>query len=156
ATVFTIGTLSLAGIPFFGGYISKEGILGASFGAHQTGPFVLLMIVAFLTAFYMFRVVFLAFFATPAGPPFRGAGCSRTSVPHGSDGHHANSPAEAGHDVPHDPPMTMLLPLWILAVLSLAVGVYSTLTGHVPIVAAAEHEAAPGWLTLAAIGVAIA
>src|SRR6185369_1596242 len=99
---------------------------------HQTGPFILLMIVAFLTAFYMFRVVFLAFFGGPA-----------KAGPH--DSHHA----------PHDPPFTMLLPLWILAFLSLAVGIYSTFTGHVPIVAAAEHEAAPGWLTPAAIGVAL-
>src|SRR5258707_6378245 len=62
ATVFIIGTLSLAGIPLFGGYLSKEEILGAVWGAHLTGPFALLMLVAFLTAFYMFRVVFLAFF----------------------------------------------------------------------------------------------
>ena len=33
--------------------------------------------------------------------------------------------------------MTMMLPLWILALLSLVVGVYSTFTGHVPITAAA-------------------
>jgi NADH-quinone oxidoreductase subunit L len=133
AMVFVIGTLSLAGIPLFAGYVSKEGILGATLGGHQTGPFVLLMIVAFLTAFYMFRVVFLAFFAGPA-----------------EAGHYDS------HHAPHDPPFTMLLPLWILAFLSLIVGVYSTFTGHVPVVAAAEHEAAPGWLTPAAIGVAIA
>ncbi|HEY1306721.1 MAG TPA: NADH-quinone oxidoreductase subunit L [Vicinamibacterales bacterium] len=154
ATVFIIGTLSLAGIPFFAGYVSKEGILGASFGAHQTGPFVLLMIVAFLTAFYMFRVVFLAFFATPAPQAVVVSGFSRTSV--ADVGHHEDGPAKAGHSVePHDPPMTMLLPLWILAALSLVVGVYSTIAGHVPVVAAAEHETAPGWLTPAAIGVAI-
>jgi len=143
AMVFVIGTLSLAGIPLFAGYISKEGILGATLGGHQTGPFIMLMIVAFLTAFYMFRVVFLAFFA---GPP---KGGPHESGPH--DGHHA----------PHDPPFTMLLPLWILAFLSLVVGVSSTVVGRVllfgPGVAeAAEHEAAPGWLTPAAIGVAIA
>jgi NADH-quinone oxidoreductase subunit L len=62
AIVFVIGTLSLAGIPLFGGFLSKEEILGATLAGHQTGPFVLLMTVAFLTAFYMFRVVFLAFF----------------------------------------------------------------------------------------------
>jgi NADH-quinone oxidoreductase subunit L len=61
ALVFVAGTLSLAGIPLFGGFLSKEEILGATLAGHQTGPFVLLMIVAFLTAFYMFRVVFLAF-----------------------------------------------------------------------------------------------
>ena len=66
AIVFIIGTLSLAGIPFFGGFLSKEEILGAVWAGGLTGPFVLLMLVAFLTAFYMFRVVFLAFFGTPA------------------------------------------------------------------------------------------
>src|SRR5919201_2327633 len=66
ALVFIVGTLSLAGIPVFGGYVSKEEILGAVWGAHLTGPFVLLMLVAGLTAFYMFRVVFLAFFGTPS------------------------------------------------------------------------------------------
>src|SRR4029077_286060 len=66
ATVFIVGTLSLAGIPFFGGYLSKEEILGAVWSGGLAGPFALLMIVAFLTAFYMFRVVFLAFFGTPA------------------------------------------------------------------------------------------
>jgi NADH-quinone oxidoreductase subunit L len=155
ATVFTIGTLSLAGIPLFAGYISKEGILGASMAAHQTGPFVLLLIVAFLTAFYMFRVVFLAFFAAPAAEAVVVSGFSRTSVPHG--GHPvAHGPAEAGHHVPHDPPMTMLLPLWILALLSLVVGVYSTFTGHVPLGASSEHEEAAAWLTPVAISVAVA
>jgi NADH-quinone oxidoreductase subunit L len=137
AMVFVIGTLSLAGIPLFAGYVSKEGILGATLGGHMTGPFILLMIVAFLTAFYMFRVVFLAFYAGPAK-----AG-------------HDDSPHDHHHE-PHDPPFTMLLPLWILAFLSLAVGIYSTFTGHVPIVAAAEPETAPGWLTPSAIGVALA
>jgi len=66
---------------------------------------------------------------------------------------------DTGHHVPHsphDPPMTMLLPLWILALLALVVGVYSTFTGHVPITAATEHEGAPSWLTPAAIVVALA
>jgi NADH-quinone oxidoreductase subunit L len=151
ALVFIIGTLSLAGIPFFGGYISKEGILGASIG-HQTGPFLLLMIVAFLTAFYMFRVVFLAFFASPA--PTVVSGFSRTHHGPAKAGHY--SAAEGGHHSPHDPPMTMLLPLWLLAVLSLGVGLYSTFTGHVPGVTVAEHEGAPGWLAPSAIAVAVA
>jgi NADH-quinone oxidoreductase subunit L len=132
AAVFVIGTLSLAGIPLFAGFLSKEEILGATLAGHQTGPFVLLMIVAFLTAFYMFRVVFLAFFAV------------------GHDHAHA----------PHDPSPVMKLPLWLLALLSLAVGIYSTVTGHVlqfgaAAEGAAEHVA-PGWLTPAAVGVAMA
>jgi NADH-quinone oxidoreductase subunit L len=149
ALVFAIGTLSLAGIPFFGGYLSKEEILGATLAGHQTGPFALLIVVAFLTAFYMFRVVFLAFFASPV-----------------TAGHYAyTGPAEAGHyddprHAPHDPPAVMMLPLWVLAALSLAVGVYSTAAGRVlqfgPGAEGAGEHVAPAWLTPAAVGVAIA
>jgi len=146
AIVFVIGTLSLAGIPLFGGFLSKEEILGATLAGHQTGPFVLLMIVAFLTAFYMFRVVFLAFFASPA-----------------QAGHYAYTGPAGGHDdgghhaAPHDPPAVMMLPLWILALLSLGVGLYSTISGHILQFGPAEGEhTAPAWLTPAAVGVAIA
>ncbi len=62
AIVFIVGTLSLAGIPLFAGFLSKEEILGSVWAGGLVGPFALLMLVAFLTAFYMFRVVFLAFF----------------------------------------------------------------------------------------------
>jgi NADH-quinone oxidoreductase subunit L len=149
ALVFVIGTLSLAGIPLFGGFLSKEEILGATLARHQTGPFVLLMVVAFLTAFYMFRVVFLAFFASPA-----------------KAGHYAyTGPAKAGHEddshhAPHDPPAVMMLPLWVLALLSLGVGIYSTTTGHFlqfgPGAEGAREHVAPVWLTPGAVGVAIA
>jgi NADH-quinone oxidoreductase subunit L len=84
------------------------------------------MIVAFLTAFYMFRVVFLAFFGTP---------------PAHSHGHETH---------PHDPPAAMALPLWILAALSMTVGIYFTFTHP-------ETEFTnPGWLMPAAVGTAVA
>ncbi|HLG59878.1 MAG TPA: NADH-quinone oxidoreductase subunit L [Vicinamibacterales bacterium] len=136
AIVFLIGTLSLAGIPLFGGFLSKEEVLGAVLAGDRIGPFVLLMIVAFLTAFYMFRVVFLAFFAGPA-----------------KAGHYVE---RGGHHAPHDPPASMLLPLWVLAILSMVVGVYSTLTGHILSFGPTEGEHAPAWLTPAAVGVAVA
>ena len=128
AIVFLVGTLSLAGIPLFGGFLSKEEILGAVWAGGLTGPFVLLMVVAFLTAFYMFRVVFLAFFATP--------------------------PA---HDTrPHDPPMTMALPLWVLAALSLGVGLYFTVAGPaLPFGPAGPEFESPAWLMPTAVGAAV-
>jgi NADH-quinone oxidoreductase subunit L len=170
AIVFVIGTLSLAGIPLFGGFLSKEEILGATLAGHQTGPFVLLMIVAFLTAFYMFRVVFLAFSATPAaaghyvnaGPGTVVSGFSRThDGPPAASATGASAPKEGGyHDAPHDPPAAMMLPLWVLALLSLGVGIYSTAVGGVlqfgPGAEGGAEHAAPGWLTPAAVGVAIA
>ena len=134
--VFLIGTLSLAGIPFFGGYLSKEEILGASLAGGMTGPFVLLMVVAFLTAFYMFRVVFLAFFAGPSSSPRLAVGATLAS-PH-------------AHHAPHDPPVSMALPLWILAVLSMVVGIYFTLIHGEP------EFTSPGWLMPTAVGVALA
>jgi NADH-quinone oxidoreductase subunit L len=152
AAVFVIGTLSLAGIPFFGGFLSKEEILGSVWAGKLVGPFALLMLVAFLTAFYMFRVVFLAFFGTPAvRPAVAVAGFS----PLPGVGHHAD---HGSHE--HDPPSPMLLPLWILALLSMAVGFYTTLGGQVPSFGPAEgttaEHAAPIWLTPAAVGVAVA
>ena len=173
AIVFVIGTLSLAGIPLFGGFLSKEEILGATLAGHQTGPFVLLMTVAFLTAFYMFRVVFLAFFAVRAthASPLHVAAGPANHLRQGSGGPpklqakaeagHYDGPPEAGHhDTPHDPPAVMMLPLWVLAVLSLGVGIYSTTLGHFlqfgPGAEGAAEHAAPGWLTPAAVGVAIA
>ena len=39
AIVFVVGTLSLAGIPLFGGFLSKEEILGAVWAGGLVGPF---------------------------------------------------------------------------------------------------------------------
>ncbi|MBF8301657.1 MAG: nuoL [Acidobacteria bacterium] len=126
AVVFLVGTLSLAGIPFFGGFLSKEEVLGAVWAGGLTGPFVLLMVVAFLTAFYMFRVVFLAFFgASDVGRGFTPREAGREGPPYESDAHRESPPYGPGVH-PHDPPMTMALPLWILAGLSMAVGIYFT------------------------------
>jgi len=136
AIVFVVGTLSLAGIPLFAGFLSKEEILGAVWEGGLIGPFVLLMIVAFLTAFYMFRAVFLAFFGTAAAAAT-----------------HASPPHDAGHDVthvPHDPPASMALPLWILAALSMAVGIYFTFAHPAP------AFTSPAWLMPSAVGVAVA
>ena len=95
--VFLIGTLSLTGIPFFAGFFSKEEILGATWAGGLTMPFAMLVLAAFLTAFYMFRVVFIAFFGAPvaaaAGAPAHGA-------------HGAHDAAHA-----HDAPATMTIVL---------------------------------------------
>jgi NADH-quinone oxidoreductase subunit L len=131
--VFLVGTLSLAGIPAFGGFFSKEQVLGAVFEGRLTVPLAMLVLTAFLTAFYMFRVVFIAFFGTPAV-------AAHTGGP--GDAH-----AGAGHA--HDAPWTMTLPLWVLALLAVAVGV--DLIPH----PAAEFES-PHWLAYLAIAVALA
>jgi NADH-quinone oxidoreductase subunit L len=177
--VFIIGTLSLAGIPFFAGFLSKEEILGAVWAGGMVGPFALLMLVAFLTAFYMFRVVFLAFFATPGAArtghyDHASAGPAAASAPGAmaptKAGHYVTGAAGAAHDVnhetvvsgssqtdgghhgshEHDPPLSMLVPLWILALLSITIGVYFTFVHGEP------EFTSPGWLSYAAVGAAVA
>src|SRR5216117_1055549 len=64
-TVFVIATLALAGVWPFAGFFSKEAVLAGVLHGHLAGPFVLLALTAFLTAFYMFRVIFVAFFGRP-------------------------------------------------------------------------------------------
>jgi NADH-quinone oxidoreductase subunit L len=139
AIVFLIGTLSLAGVPLFAGYLSKEEILGAVWIGGLTVPFALLLFVAFLTAFYMFRVVFLAFFGDQ----------ERAMSP---------DPHATHHHVPHDPPASMMLPLWGLGLLSMVVGIGTLVAGQALLVAPAADEAAhaPGWLAPTAVGAALA
>jgi NADH-quinone oxidoreductase subunit L len=168
AIVFIVGTLSLAGIPFFGGFLSKEEILGAVWAGGLAGPFILLMIVAFLTAFYMFRVVFLAFFGVPTAVAAVAhvAGRALSSSPAATAPRvahaalHNEAVAEGAHvnEVPHahEPPATMLLPLWVLAVLTMAVGVSTTLGIGRLLAEPAREAASPVWLTPSAVGVALA
>ena len=132
AIVFVVGTLSLAGIPLFGGFLSKEEILGAVWAGGMPGPFALLMLVAFLTAFYMFRVVFRAFFGVAP-----------------ADAHPHDLSRRSGH-AKADPPVSMALPLWILAAGSMAIGVYFTFEHPEP------EFTSPAWLTPAAVSVAVA
>ena len=127
AIVFLVGTLSLAGVPLFAGFVSKEEVLGAVWTGGFAVPFVMLLTAAFLTAFYMFRVVFLAFFGA----------------------HPAHRDSHIAHRDPHDAPAVMTLPLWVLAIIAMGIGIYFTV--HAP---HAEFEA-PGWLTPAAIAVAL-
>jgi NADH-quinone oxidoreductase subunit L len=127
AVVFMVGTLSLAGIPLFGGFHSKEEILGAVWSGGLVLPFWMLVLAAFLTAFYMFRVVFITFW-----------GDRRAGDAHGHGGPHL-----------HDAPLVMSLPLWILAVLSVGIGIYFV-RHH------GEGEfTAPSWLTPLAVSVAV-
>jgi len=117
------------------------------------GPFAMLMLVAFLTAFYMFRVVFLAFYGPSRVPASHGA-LVMTTPPDEGKVVHDQPGAHTTHL--HDPPPAMLLPLLLLAALSMLVGIYSTMIGPLLPAGGAEHEVvAPGWLTPSAVGVAV-
>jgi NADH-quinone oxidoreductase subunit L len=90
---FVIGALALAGIPPLSGFWSKDEILLGAFASGHMLLYLLGTLVAFMTAFYMFRLIFVAFFG------------SRTH------GHHA-----------HESAAVMSVPLLILAVLSICSG----------------------------------
>jgi len=94
-----IGSLALAGFPLTAGFFSKDEILLGAWSAGVLGKALAIvgLITAFLTAFYSFRLVFVAFW-----------GESRV------DHHHA------GHI--HEPSKTMTVPLMVLAILSVAAG----------------------------------
>jgi NADH-quinone oxidoreductase subunit L len=91
---FLIGMLALAGCPGLSGFFSKESVLAAAF-AHHSVLFAGAVLTAFLTAFYMTRLVVVVFF-----------GAERSD--------------EARHA--HESPFVMTLPLIILAGLSVVGG----------------------------------
>jgi NADH-quinone oxidoreductase subunit L len=64
---FVIGSLALAGIFPLAGFWSKDEILSAALSSGHTGLYVIGTIVAFMTAFYMFRLIFVAFFGKKRG-----------------------------------------------------------------------------------------
>ena len=64
--VFIIGALSLAGLPILNGFWSKELILEAGLVHGPLWAYIIMLIVAGLTAFYTFRCVWMVFFANPS------------------------------------------------------------------------------------------
>ncbi len=113
-TFMTMGvaTLAIAGIPPFAGFWSKDEILWKAFsGEHGSWVYWLIgVITAFITSFYMFRLLFMTFFGDYHG----------TQVD--SHGHASHDHGHDGHGEPHESPMVMLAPLMILAVLSIVGG----------------------------------
>src|SRR4029077_3140670 len=104
-----IATLAIAGIPPLAGFWSKDEIL---WKAYLVSPVYwgIGVITAFITSFYMFRLLYMTFFGDYRPAQER----MNDSHGHGHDAH--------GHGAPHESPMAMLVPLMILAVLSLVGG----------------------------------
>ena len=88
-----IGTIALTGFPLTAGYYSKDAIIEGAFAASAAPhmfAFVLLVVAAFFTSFYSWRLMFMTFFGT--------ARCSNETLSH-----------------VHESPPVMLIPLVILS-----------------------------------------
>jgi NADH-quinone oxidoreductase subunit L len=114
-----IATLAIAGIPPFAGFWSKDEILWKAYSSdHGSWVFWLIgVITAFLTSFYMFRLLFMTFFGD-----YRGARVDAHGQAHAVHGQDEHGHGEHGHGEPHESPMVMLVPLLILALLSMVGG----------------------------------
>ena len=92
-----IGTLAITGVGIplthfgFAGFLSKDAIIESAWGGGSMYGFWLLVIAAAMTSFYSWRLMFMTFYGTARG-----------------DKH--------THDHAHEAPMTMLVPLGVLAV----------------------------------------
>jgi len=93
---FLVATIAIAGIPPFAGFFSKDEILWNTFNNGHPVLWAIGLVAAGLTAFYMFRLLFMTFFGD-----FRGSAEEQSQL--------------------HESPAVMTVPLMILAVLA-AVG----------------------------------
>lgn len=89
---FLVATLAISGIPFFSGFFSKDEILWMTYSNGSPWLWIILLLTAFMTAFYMFRLLYLTFY-----------GSERFNT---------------AHTKPHESPKVMTVPLVVLAVLS--------------------------------------
>jgi NADH-quinone oxidoreductase subunit L len=131
AVTFMIGWLSIAGVPPFSGFWSKDEILlsaWASGGTQGKALWAIGLVTALITAFYMSRQVFLVFFGKErwnesevevhaVAVAEAGAGAEEPDQPHPAERH------EDDEVRPHESPWIMLTPLAVLAVLSTVGGV---------------------------------
>ncbi|MDR2206501.1 MAG: NADH-quinone oxidoreductase subunit L, partial [Flavobacteriaceae bacterium] len=104
---FLIGTLAISGFPLLSGMISKDEILTAAF-LESPVYWIILFAIAAMTATYMFRLFYLTFYGN-----FRGTETQK---------HHL-----------HESPISMTLPLTVLAILSVIGGFINLphIVGHV-------------------------
>jgi NADH-quinone oxidoreductase subunit L len=94
---FLIGAIAIAGVPFLSGFFSKDAILTQAFVQGHYFVWALGLAGAVMTAFYMFRLIFLVFY-----------------------GNERLSPAARHHL--HESPKVMTVPLAILAFFSIVAG----------------------------------
>jgi NADH-quinone oxidoreductase subunit L len=119
----TVATFAIAGIPPLAGFFSKDEILWQAYQA-SWAYWIVGVVTAFLTSFYMFRLWFMTFTGE-----YRGNAEAHGHGDHAHDSHGSGH----GHGGIHESPAVMIVPLVILAVLSFVggwVGIPGSLGGH--------------------------
>jgi NADH-quinone oxidoreductase subunit L len=137
-----MGWLAISGIPPWAGFWSKDEVLGNAYGFDGIGKllYVVGIITAALTAFYMSRLMWKTFWTDPRfneaelGHVHGHATAAEEDAGHGhADGHAgegaedelahaANDHGHGAHAGVHESPPTMTLPLIVLGVLSIVGG----------------------------------
>src|SRR5580658_7115046 len=115
ATLMCAG-VAIAGVPPFAGFYSKDAILAAAY-QHAPWMYWLGVVTAGMTAFYVFRALFMCFFGEPRG-----------------------------HHHPHESPPSMWVPLAILAVLSLGGGYFFNIPKYLEPIFKVQEESGNEWL----------
>ncbi len=123
-----IGTLALTGVGIphvigFAGFHSKDAIIEAAYAGHTAYNYAFwaLVIAAFMTSFYSWRLMFMTFHQSPRW----GKGHAHDHDDHNHGHQAAHGAADHDHDhahTPHESPYVMLVPLFVLAIGALVAG----------------------------------
>jgi NADH-quinone oxidoreductase subunit L len=135
--LFLIGTLAISGVPLLSGFFSKDEILAAAWEGGHPILFVLAVIAAFFTAFYMFRLFFMVFTGEARG--------NQKNV--------------------HESPKVMTYPMILLGVLAIVAGYFNSpwfgtflgdwlVDGNEQL--ASHHAEGPVWIMIVATLVSLA
>ncbi len=113
AATWLVGTLAISGFPLLSGFYSKDTIIGLTAQQGDWGLYAVTLFTAALTAFYMFRAYILAFggkggrFLGLWGGTYRGDG------------------------EPHESPLSMTIPLILLAIAAVIAGYWFNFFGYI-------------------------
>jgi NADH-quinone oxidoreductase subunit L len=115
---FIVGSLALIAFPGFSGFFSKDTIIDAMHESHRVGSsfaYWCVLLGAFITALYTFRMLFMTFHGKPRFV---------VENSHGSQEEGAHAHLKPGHlpRPPAESPWVVTLPLMLLAIPSLAIG----------------------------------
>ena len=108
-----IGTLAITGVGIplthygFAGFLSKDAVIESAW-VGSSYAFWLLVVAACMTSFYSWRLMFLTFYGSSRAQ-------GHDSHGHGEHGHDAHDHVDHAQGEPHESPMTMLIPLGVLA-----------------------------------------